>query len=285
MGKMLKIEFRKVIKSKTLWLSIVIGCVIAVMHTVWVYKKIYMVNNDIYNYYFTENNRTVVDDWFETGVLQGWLGTEGASVYNQMFYFLFPLLATMPYGLSMFREWNSGYSNQMLIRTKRKNYFMAKYIATFVSGGMVLVIPLALSLVMACCYLPIIGVDPMAMAGMSGFRMWINLYIDKPILYALGYMIINFIYGGISALFTMVISNWCTNSFLALIFPMITNIFMTMGIGNLFIDIRNYIPGNFVNPIQHMHYEFNMILTVTLILLILVTTIYYCICNKKDALE
>ncbi len=285
MKNMLKIEFKKLFKSKLFWVTLIIGCIIVALHTVWVYNRIYLINNGMLEDILS-HDEYAQKPWFETGILQGWLGTDFFSAYNAMFYLIFPLIAAMPYGLSLFREWNMGYAAHIVTRGKRSSYFAAKYIVTFISGGMVVTIPLVLSFIAAACYIPVIPIDILAMKGIGNADMWADLYYEAPVLYALVFTVLNFIHGGIFASITVIISFWCTNGFLAMIFPLMINIFLTMGVANIYDRAYHYIPGSFINPAQKISYGREDIAILMTILLFVASVVLYALnCIKKDELE
>ncbi len=284
MRNLLKLEFKKLFKTKMFWGALIIGTLLVVLQSSWAYRCIYQTNNETFMYYNEEGK--IMSSWFETGILQGWLGYESYSSYNTLFYMIFPLLATMPYGLSLFKEWNYGYAAQIIMREKRCNYFISKYIVTFVSGGIVASYPLTLSLIVSACYLPAIGIDVMSLQGLANNDRWIEIFYEHPLLYAFIFIVLNFIHGGIFATITTVVSSWCINGFMALVFPMLLNIFLTMGLVNIFPVIRKYIPGMFINPNTVSEvFSGDVTIGITVVLVLIIVVLYWLNNKKLDELE
>ncbi len=288
MKSMLGVELRKAIKTKGFLFSAAIGIVMAILQTMWFYNNVYCVNDELY---IDVLGMDYMDDnygnWFECGILEGWLGCETYSPYNQMFYIVFPLLATIPYGISLYNEWSSGYAGQMIVRSGRKIYLCGKLIAVFVSGGLAVVVPLLVSLLLAACYLPAIGVDPVSMQAVVTNRdMWANLYYEYPVVYASCYIVFDFIYGGLFAVLAMVSSKWFDNRFGILVFPLLVHCALYYGISNLFPQIRVYNPSVYLNPAQLSGTNvFLCIGIITLVLLIGQSLIYWFSNEKRDIIH
>lgn len=286
-GSVLKIEIKKAMKSKGFFLSLLAGFVIAGLQTVWFYRNKYTVNNEQYRYIVDLNYMdSQYGSWFENRILEGWIGCEAFSAYNQMFFLLMPLLSSMPYGISLLNEWKSGYAGQMIARCGRKRYLSAKFIAVFISGGIAAALPLVLNLLATACYLPIAGVDPLALQSFIwNADMWGKLYYEYPILYALGYICIDFIYGGIFACMTLVCTKWLENRFGAVMFPLMINCACYYGIGSLFITLNKFNFSVFINPAQPapLTNRFDCILIVTVVLTAALAGVYAFSNRKRDA--
>ena len=75
-----------------------------------------------------------------------WIGGECVSVGYTLFFTLLPLLAVLPYGRSFSQEQKNGYLKVIIPRCGRTRYFASKWVATFLSGGVAVVLPLLVSL-------------------------------------------------------------------------------------------------------------------------------------------
>ena len=67
-----------------------------------------------------------------------------------MFYTLFPLAICIAYGSGLLDDRVNGTINQLLVRVGRKTYYFVKYFIGFLSGGMIMVIPIVINFLI--CY-------------------------------------------------------------------------------------------------------------------------------------
>ncbi len=72
---------------------------------------------------------------------------------------MLPLFAACPYAWSYLSERKSGYEKNMLTRTTRRRYFLAKYIAVFLSGAFVVVVPMVVNLMTVAAFVPAVSPD------------------------------------------------------------------------------------------------------------------------------
>lgn len=130
-----------------------------------------------------------------------WIGGECVSVGYTLFFTLLPLLAVLPYGQSFSQERRSGYLKVIIPRCGRTRYFAAKGIATFLSGGVAVVLPLLLSLGVCALFFP--AVKPNVIYNQyfafSHESMGAALFHTHPLMYTLLYLLIDFIFSGLFA--------------------------------------------------------------------------------------
>lgn len=129
-----------------------------------------------------------------------WLGGDVGSFENAVFFFLFPIFVAIPFGWSLAGEIRSGYTAQMIARTGRKNYFPAKLIAVFLSGAVVVMIPLIVSFLIVSMYLPSLTPELCyPYGGLLQRSMWTSLYYAHPLVYTILYILLDGVYGGLFA--------------------------------------------------------------------------------------
>ena len=96
-----KVEIKKALRSKGFQVAIIIGILICILQMVWVYRNTYAVNESEYQHVMTLSEKAEgYGTWFEMGILEGWLGCEVYSPYNQLYFIIFPLLAGIQGGIS-----------------------------------------------------------------------------------------------------------------------------------------------------------------------------------------
>jgi hypothetical protein len=269
-------------------ISLTVGLLISLLQTLWYYNNVYTVNeeqlNIILNASYTDSYYA---SWFQSCLLEGWIGSEIFSPFNNLFYLLFPLLAALPFGLSLYNEWNGGYIYQVVSRCPRKTYFMAKAKAVFISGGAVVTIPLILNLLMAACYLPAVGSDVLAnQAVVSNKEMWALLYYEKPVMYALAYIGVDFIFGGLYGLVALVVTHLFERRFTVLMFPLLLHCCLYFGLDNLITSAAKYNMADIINPAQLSGVNQEQALFVSVIGVSCISVVIYILTNlKKDILK
>ena len=90
----------------------------------------------------------------ETSVFYKWLGVNSSLFAGPVFYLALPLLTAFAYSWSVAYDRKSGYLVQILARTSRKNYFIAKYLVSFISGGMIFAGALVLNYMLLALFSP-----------------------------------------------------------------------------------------------------------------------------------
>ena len=75
-----------------------------------------------------------------------WIG-QSNHFFSSLYYFIFPLLISMPIVDSLFREKRSGFINYHLIRHNRSKYYTNKLFVSFASAFFLFIIPLIVSII------------------------------------------------------------------------------------------------------------------------------------------
>ena len=136
-----------------------------------------------------------------------WLAIDCVSWPYVVFYSLFPFFACMPYAWSFMNDRNKKYDNQLMIRCGKRRYFFSKYLAVYISGGLVIAIPLAADLFGAALFSP--ASLPTVIFSMPGFSkggFLTSLYYTQPWRFCFAFLIIEFLWGGTIAALSFVIS-------------------------------------------------------------------------------
>lgn len=283
-----KTELKKVLHSYQWRFAVSVGICIAVLQVFWFYKNVYLINEGELAYLMKDlqdNGKSI--EWFEIGVLQGWLGCECYSPYNQLYFLILPLLAAIPCGSSLYDEWESGYVGLIVTRCGRKKYFVAKLSTAFLTGGLVVCIPLMLNFVMSACYLPVIGTDPIALQDIvRNCDMGADFYYNQPLMYVIMYICIDFFIGGINATVSLAVTHFFANRFLVILFPILLNFCIDYGLDNLFTGIKGYNLYDIMNPSQKSGSNTYSSLLASLGICMLISVVIYIVSNyKKDCLK
>lgn len=191
MIKMLKFEWRRLWKSYSFYIALLIGFIIAVSQVIQ-YVIPYAKSNDS-----NVNNPDFVLPHSVFNSMMGFnLDWQSSFLYNIM-----PLLAAIPYGFSYYLDKKNGYIKNLYTRTERKNYIFSKYIITFFSGGLVCMLPWIINMIGTMMFVPIIKPIPGThIFSMESADIMVgDLFFSKPILYICFFGFEIFLIGGMLA--------------------------------------------------------------------------------------
>lgn len=193
------LELGKALKNKLFFAAVIIGCVIVGINACIEAIDAYVSAGDLIQ--IEEHMGIQYNMGTYLSPYSRWVGVEGYSISASILYFVFPLLVCIPYGWSYCMERNSGYEVHMVLRCGKRVYFGAKYIGTFVSGGLTMFIPLVLQFLFFCLVYPLhkplssemiyLGVFP---ANLFSWKFYTN-----PVVYVALVCLINFIICGLLA--------------------------------------------------------------------------------------
>ncbi len=138
-----------------------------------------------------------------------------------LFYMLLPLLAGLAYGWSFSAERKSGYVAQMVSRsTKKSQYFLAKYIATFLAGGAVVAIPLVLNFLAVACFIPAYTPDSFyQIYYFMNTHFLRGLFFNAPLLFVCCIILLDFIFAGLLAAACVALAFFVKNKFAVILLP------------------------------------------------------------------
>lgn len=126
-----------------------------------------------------------------------WISLHSTGFGSSLFYFVLPILAAFPYGWSYSQDRRTGFFSQIVMRTGRHNFFLAKYMAVFISGGIVILIPILLDLLLNAMLLPdrVVRVSDMLLP-VFDYSFAGNLLYTNRWLYAIVWCFLSFLWGG-----------------------------------------------------------------------------------------
>lgn len=221
MSNILKIELNKAIKNKGFTIAIMLGMILAVLSLIYsinIYKRDKNATAD----YAQKYNIVYNPEAEAHTIFNNWIGGEGGSLGTAIYFFIFPLLIALPYGWSYSSEKKSGYRKAMIVYCGKRNYFMSKYIATFISGGLAMIIPMIFSIIITSCYFP--AITPFVIDdvyyGVFGYDLMSKLYYTYPFLYLFLYLLIDFVVCGILSCVCMTATLLIKQKPLVMITPM-----------------------------------------------------------------
>lgn len=227
MKNLIKMELKKAIFSKFFLMGLAVLLLFSVM------SGIYMVENRVdYNpeiittdeYYF-ENGKFVMNpDLPLFGFYNSWVGGEALSLFQVIFYYLLPVGAIIPFAWSYHTERKNGYLKNIASRIDKKKYFIAKAMAVFTSGSLVVLISLIVNIAIVSAFVP--AIEPFATYTFYNYiyigDMWVDYYYSNPALYVALYVMLDTLYGGIFALLSFATAFYVKNIFAVMFLPFIS---------------------------------------------------------------
>ena len=219
MGPLLKVELKKAFTNKMFFICLVVGIVIAMVS----------VAQNLPSYWAAEEqNLMVAEQGFETNPMHpmftpytNWIGNDYQFPMTSLFYMLLPLLAGLAYGWSYCTERKSGYAAQMVSRSRKKSqYFLAKYIATFLAGGAAVAIPLVLNFIVICCFIPAYTPDNFYWLYYSMDAHFLRgLFFNAPLLFVCCIILLDFVFAGLFAAACVALAFFVKNKFAVILLP------------------------------------------------------------------
>ena len=241
----LKFELRRLFSSKELYIALAIGLALVV----WLF--VYEVSELIR---FAEQYATYGDKvsgylYYPKTVFNSCIELEYAALPPILLYLLFPIIAAFPYASTYCRDKKTGYLKNLLVRIDRKDCFMAKYIVSFLSGFLVSGAILLSSLLLTMLVFPILTPESVTQNYyVQSDNMWGNLFYTMPMVYILLYILIDMLWCGCMASFTLLISMFTRSAFLA-----VTGSFIFFEVVDYVLSLfslSRFSPITFLRPIQ-----------------------------------
>lgn len=213
MKAMLKMELMRAFRNKLMLFSLIVGNGIVIIY------YLFSVTKYIKSFYNIVNTNPTME------LLSAnlcWIGT-AFDKYTVLYFFIIPILAAIPYGASLYLDKKDGYMNNILIKTDRKNYYFAKLITYFVSGGVVATMPLVLSYILAIISLP--SIRPTVESRMYNVfskNIFSSIfYSDYTFVYVIIFIVFDFILFGLINCLCMFFTYWEENRFAIVLTPFV----------------------------------------------------------------
>lgn len=209
-----RMELKRAFFSKKFYLAIFLGCLITGIQAYSNYAG-YRWQQVL----LAQNDKLVSCDLSSAFVGAMFAGGDSLHWTYPLYYFLIPILVVMPHAVSYLQDKKSGYVKNILAGCLQRDYYRAKYLAVFCSGGVAALFPLVFNLMLNALYLPLVTVHPVTNAGGGPNAMWAWAYYHHTWLYLLGYAFLIFFFGGLAASLALVTSRYSDYLFTAWITP------------------------------------------------------------------
>lgn len=218
MKNLLQLELKKSTKNINFITCVIVGSVLCIASAVMQIQS-YEQKMDVIN--FIQKSYIINNELEAKTLYNSWIGMDGFSLYNSLFYMFMPLICTLPFAWSYNKERNLCYERNMVIRCGRFRYYAAKYLATFISGGLVILLPILLNVLLVAMKIPAYHstVDYDLYIGVEYPMLWSRVFYDNPLLYLVLYVTLIFLFCGLLAVLGMTVSYFTRNKVAVLIVP------------------------------------------------------------------
>lgn len=151
-----------------------------------------------------------------------WIGGFPFGFSTELFYFLIPILAALPYAVSYYQDKKTRYMQNVCLRTDRKTYLQAKFWAVFLSGGTAVVTPMLLNFFLNAMIFPAIRPElSVNQSTIRGTDLGGAFYFQHPLLYTVVYLFMDFIFAGLWASLSLIGTQFLESSFFVCFLPFI----------------------------------------------------------------
>lgn len=228
--KSITYELRRAFESAGTKISLLLGCFVAMLDLITFYLQ----------YKSTEDKI----------LIQAWLGTDFQFAYNSLFYVLFPIIACLPYAGSYYQDIKSGYDKNICTRISRRQYMFAKCIAVYVSAFFCTVVPLLINLFIAAGLYPNNPPEKLNFlsAGIIDCHRFPVLFSEKPLIYALVFILLNGLFAGALGMISLAVARVCKSQFAAVIIPFV--LYIVTGVIMVGQNGHSISVMEMINPIQ-----------------------------------
>ena len=214
-----KLECKKAIHNKYFLLAVLIGIAITFLS---LFPMLESYANDMSSHQRISEEFGLRNPLMPMETLfNHWIGGEPYTPGSADYFFLFPLLVAVPYGWSYCAEKRSGYVKNMVIRAGRTRYYLSKYVALFLSGGLTMVTPLLFNFLLTAMFIPAVMPDPSYITayGIGSSSFLSMLFYSCPFVYVFLYLLIDFLFGGLIACLCFVVSVFVKNRVVVTLLP------------------------------------------------------------------
>ena len=149
MGALLRVELIRAFGSKTFMVSLAIGTAISILAAATEITGFWQLFSRT-----APNLDHVYESQFANGAYTLWLPMSVSESLPNLFFFIAPLTISFAYAWSFRSDIQTGYGQSIIGRADRMHYYLAKSVAAFLSGGLVITIPLLINFLILICAVP-----------------------------------------------------------------------------------------------------------------------------------
>lgn len=251
----MKSEIKRAILNKYFICICIFGIVISILHS---YHKITEFHNII----------TPMKELSEKGqnpyspitnAFTMWIGWDVENKYAKIIYNYFPIISVLPYCWSYCSDYKSGYAKKAIHSYGRFNYHASKYLAVFISSGLIMIIPLLTDFLIILFFVPAIYPDSVfdIYYGIFSSSFMASLFYSQPFAYVFVFLLLCFIFCGLFGCIGYAISTVVKSKMLSIITPisiiLLTEYIKNKVISDTIIERNNFSPLSFLCPAKSLN--------------------------------
>ena len=225
-----KAEIWKATHNKFFYFALFIGMYLACYDLVRIIPEQLELFRREHISYLPNGQMWTYQNWSDTTVFINWMGMQMDFINRVVFWFGLPLLTALPHGWTEVRERKNGYRNHMLVKMKKREYWEAKALAGFFSGGIVVCIPTFFTFLILLLVLP--SGKPRVAESISGINetmLGSRLFFQHPWIFVLANLAYMFLWGGTFALLALAAGSIWKRKTAAVFTPLILCILIELG--------------------------------------------------------
>jgi hypothetical protein len=253
---MLYIELKRAFRNRRFYISLIVGLLIAMIH--FVTFTYVLIDKDLRG-----------DREYPLSLFQEYLGGDPFVPYASILYLVLPLIIALPHSGSDRFDINNGYVHNIFTRSSKTKYYISKTLATFISGGVVAIMPLLINFMATAMFVPALTPQVALSQDTIGDTSFMgNLYFTNPLMYTIIYFIIIFIFFGLLSVFGLFASLFTDKVLIATMSPLL----LYLGVYSILnalqdIEFTSWNPAFVFQPSQFIPAKGYIILTECLLLL------------------
>ena len=258
MKNLFKNEMERALKNKGMIIALCVSMAIILLD---IYQNAIGVRLHMSEYQKTYEYQT-------PGLYNRWIGIS-TSRYHMVLNFIFPILISLPYTISIYTDIKRNYINNVVTRIEKKYYFLTKMMVQFISSFLVVAIPLVLSFVITAMILPV--EHPLKAAGSYSVRnssIFGELFYSSPFIYCIIVVLLDSIMYGVLGCIGYIAAYVLDNSLMVVISPFIIYFFeyvFSVFIGKISMRVCYIIPNFQVGDIANAIINPGIIVVLTMI--------------------
>ncbi len=158
-----------------------------------------------------------------------WIAVNHLDTATELFFVLVPLLVLIGYSWSLASDLKSGYFEQLTTRVSRSRCYAARFLATFVAGGLLVAVPLIINFLLLSMFLPswtphVVDMFYTTVGGapdVSNNAIFTSLFYTNPFLFVVARVLLNFVLCGLWATTVLALSLFVRNRVALIVVPYI----------------------------------------------------------------
>lgn len=264
MNRVMKLEIKRAFNYKNFIIPLSIGIIISFIQFL---LEVYPLSIQL-DEYVKYSKGMIYPGW----LYSNWIGGNPASFFSYLYFLILPILAVMPFGNSFFCDIKNGFIQNVCIRTDKKKYVNSKYISTFISSGIVVIIPLIFNFYLASMFLPSLKPEMANYDSLiSATSTFPFLFYEHPFIYVCLFIVIIFVISGLLGVLALTCSYYINYKFIVTLSPFLLNLFF-MTIFDL-LNMEQWELVNFLNPSYHLYTLYSILSTI--IILTIISVIFF----------